>query len=314
MGAFDIDPDTAPALLHVPGDWRRPSARESYTLHWDQARAFGQLWPRPAPEEVMSFYDVEDYYTHGAAPAAPGRRVAVPQRLLTKISWLADRSVDPDARWWAETLGPQPCRILEIGCGSGTNLTILRDLGHTVTGIEPDPAALDVARSRGFEVHRGTAETLPDALAGQKFDAVVFMHVMEHCIDPARALENAVALLDGKGSVVAEVPNNACAGATRFGNAWYWLDVPRHVNFFTSESLQDLFRFAGLDVGGIFFRGYCRQFSPEWKAQQARIHSTFAPRSGPGIPSLAYWAYLLRTAIAAPARKYDSVRVVGRLR
>ena len=303
----DLDPEQAKPWLTVPGDWRRPGASGEYRLIWDPARAYGQLWPRPAAEEVAAFYRV-DYYTHEAKGHGGGRSRSLAQRLLDKASWLADRGVEPDAAWWAATLGPEPKRVLEVGCGNGTNMSVLAELGHRVTGVEPDPAALEVAHSKGHRVYQGTAEALPAEVSGSAFDAVIFMHVLEHCIHPGEAVRNATLLLEKGGLLICEVPNNACLGAKRFGTHWYWLDVPRHLNFFTEESLGRLLTSTGLTVETTCYRGFCRQFSESWQAAQSKIARTLG-----GARSRGYWLYLLETIWAPGAKKYDSVRLSSRL-
>ncbi|ARE42548.1 3-demethylubiquinol 3-O-methyltransferase (plasmid) [Rhodovulum sp. P5] len=309
----DISEYSSETWMRVPGDWRRPAVDERYTVLWDRARKYGQVSPRPAAADVPAFYEIQDYYTHSGTALSAGATRTIGQKALEHLAWRADRGTEPDARWWAEILGDAPRRILEIGCGNGTNLTTLAALGHDVTGVEPDPAAREVARKAGFEVHPGTAEALPDRLAGETFDAVVFMHVLEHCVDPAAAMGNAVGLLGTGGLLIAEVPNNECLGAAHFGPLWHWLDVPRHLNFFTRNSLCALFEDAGLSVEDVLFRGYCRQFGPAWREVQAHIAAVFGMDRDRRIGTRSYWLYLLQTAAAAPGKKYDSVRVVGKL-
>ena len=195
-----------------------------------------------------------------------------------------------------------------MGCGNGTNLEILRDLGHELVGVEPDKQAIDVCQAAGFEVYDGTAENLPVEVTRGHFDVVVFMHVLEHCIDPSAAIAGARSVLNPSGLIVAETPNNECLAARRFAETWLWLDVPRHLNFFTEKSLGALISSAGLGVEGAYFRGYCRQFDVKRKEQQSRIAELFATRV-----RTAYWRYLAETAFAGAPRKYDSVRVVGKL-
>ena len=309
-----IDPDTAARWLLVPGDWRRPDVKDEYEILWDRERSFGQIWPRPQLSEVLTYYEVEDYYTHGRRAAQATQAQSLVQRLQTKISWLADKGVEPDTGWWLSVLGNQKLRILEIGCGHGANLTALQKLGHSVFGVEPDPAARAIARDAGHEVYDGTAEDLPSEVSGERFDVIIFMHVLEHCIDPFDAIRSAVGVLKEGGTVVAEVPNNECRGAARFGIAWHWLDVPRHLNFFTSHSLCELFRSAELHVEDVTFRGFCRQFSPGWKSVQSEIASRLGLRDDERPKELDYWHYLAATMWSGKSKKYDSVRVVGRRR
>lgn len=309
---LDIDPASASLLHDVPGDWRRPSAKEKFQVLWDDQRKYGQLWPRPSTEDVFSFYQVESYYTHGDFSTGAFRPPTFLQRVLTKLSWWADGGVDPSAEWWTMALGAKPLRILEVGCGDGSNLCLLSDLGHTVVGVEPDTLALKRAQGRGLCVYEGTAEALPKEVLRDRFDAIIFMHVLEHCIDPMRAMSEAAHLLKDSGMVVAEVPNNECIGRVRFGPLWYWLDVPRHLNFFSEQSLSDLLEAVGLKTQSIFFRGYCRQFSPEWQEAQTGIAETFGTPRNLQPRIWVYWLQLLQSAMSSPVRKYDSIRIVGK--
>ncbi|MEM7525165.1 MAG: class I SAM-dependent methyltransferase [Pseudomonadota bacterium] len=299
--------------LHVPCDWRRPGVEGAYEIYWNDALGYGEIRPRPSSEEVSAFYDVESYYTHDAPPSRGKAGASFADRVLGHLAWRADQGEEPDRAWWAATLGASKLRILEIGCGNGSNLSIFRDLGHEAVGVEPDPAARAVAAAAGHETHPGTGEDLPRALGARAFDVVVFMHVLEHCVDPALAIRNARAHLAEGGRIVAEVPNNACRGAAFYGAVWHWLDAPRHLNFFTERSLYAVFEGEDVQIADVCYRGYARQFNRGWLDTQASI----AARMGLSRSARDGWwgaaAYLLATFWRKRAEKYDSVRVVARI-
>jgi 2-polyprenyl-3-methyl-5-hydroxy-6-metoxy-1,4-benzoquinol methylase len=307
----NIDPAVAKSWLLVPGDWRRPAVADSYKLLWDSSRSYGQLWPRPSHSDVAAFYDLDAYYTHHTGKNASNQKIGLRQKVQTKLSWWSDKGVDACADWWKDVLGAKKLRILEVGCGNGANLSIFQALGHECVGVEPDAKALDVARSQGHEVYAGTAENLPDELADDRFDVVVFMHVLEHCIHPSLAVKNATNLLNPGGLFVAEVPNNESRGAKRFGELWYWLDVPRHLNFFTEASLGTLVTTSGMQIESFFFRGYCRQFGADWKNAQSHIADTFGVTDDHRVGGANYWRHLAETAWSGDRQKYDSVRVLA---
>ncbi|MEM7377005.1 MAG: class I SAM-dependent methyltransferase [Pseudomonadota bacterium] len=63
-------------------------------------------------------------------------------------------------------LAPQaPCRVLDIGCGTGKLACALAARGHAVTGLDPSDAMLTVARRKPaadrVQWHQGDATTLP---------------------------------------------------------------------------------------------------------------------------------------------------------
>jgi ubiquinone/menaquinone biosynthesis C-methylase UbiE len=71
-------------------------------------------------------------------------------------------------------------RLLEIGCGDGARLEWLQDsYGFNCSGLEPSEQAVEVARERGVDAHRGTAEDLPFGV--DSFDIVVFGFCLYLC-------------------------------------------------------------------------------------------------------------------------------------
>lgn len=296
--------------IHVPGDWRRPGEGGSYRLRWCDRCGFGYLWPRP--EDLAAAYQCE-YYTHGSAVH---RRSGFVDRAWKALAWRLDRGehLCPDG---LGGLAPTPGWVLDVGCGDGTLLAGMAASGWSCVGVEPDPEAAHVARSKNLRVLSGSAEGLDalfDGLDGEgigeggKFDLVVMSHVLEHCADPVKAAKAAARRLRPGGVLVCEVPNNEAAGLRLRGETWYWLDVPRHINFFTAASLSSVWGRAGIRAERVEYCGYTRQFGAEWCAAER----TIGERLGVRVPGGGRLRLLLRTALAGAGSKYDSVRMVGR--
>jgi len=55
-----------------------------------------------------------------------------------------------DNDFYLTLAGPRPCRVLDLGCGTGTLCCALADRGHRVTGVDPAAAMLAVARSKPY--------------------------------------------------------------------------------------------------------------------------------------------------------------------
>ena len=298
--------------FHIRREWGRTTKPGDWSVYWRDTDGFGQVLPRPAAEEVAAFYETENYYTHisyqESASNLP-KRSSTYWRALQHLAWRFDNSVEADLGWWTKTLGSGSLSCLEIGCGNGNTLALLRGLGHQVVGVEPDPHARETSRAEGITVYSGTAEKLPRGLMAESFDVIIMIHVLEHCIDPVLALVNASKLLKPNGKLIVDVPNNACLGASIFGASWAWLDVPRHLNFFTPKSLEAILMASGYTIQLVEFWGYNRQFSSHWAAMQNEVSAEMGdPR---GRQSWRYIALLASTILAPPERKYDSVRVVA---
>ena len=303
--------------MAVPGDWRRPEARGPYRLCSCPVCRFGQVQPRPDSREVADFYRVDSYYTHGEGAGAPApARPGLIDRLRIKAAWLVDYGCKIGDDWLRARLDPG-AKVCDLGCGDGKLLSRMARLGYEAIGVEPDPDARAEAERKGLRVLPGTAEDLPAEVRGRKYDCVMMIHVLEHSLRPRLAASNAARLLSDGGLLVVEVPNNEARGLGRAGVLWPWLDVPRHLNFFTKASLEKTCRGAGLDVLGTEYRGYARQFKPEWIDTERDIRAGFAVRTGheEGLPSprrtLNSWRLLLSTACSSPRSKYDSIRVVA---
>lgn len=306
--------------MTIPVDWRRPESEESYQLFWDDKSEYGMLYPRPSIESVASFYKVDDYYTHHSRDLRKTTSVFDNMfgRVLGRVSWQLDHSVYISPEWFAKLYGEQTVRILDVGCGGGLLLAELQERGHSVVGVEPDLDARKIATERGVTVYAGTAEQLPAEVVSQTFDAIFITHVLEHCVDPVAALGNSAELLAPNGKVIIEVPNHEALGFQKAGLTWRWLDVPRHLNFFTPNSLQAACRAAGLEPIGLEYRGYTRQFDANWIRDEQKIYDRYkAKLNGEShiLPERKSqweaWKLFSQTLFVEDAKKYDSVRVIA---
>jgi SAM-dependent methyltransferase len=71
-------------------------------------------------------------------------------------------------------LAPTGSRVLDAGCGTGRVALRLAELGYDCVGIDLDPSMLEVARSRGPELHWYEADLASFELPGElPFDLIV---------------------------------------------------------------------------------------------------------------------------------------------
>lgn len=109
-----------------------------------------------------------------------------------------------------DLLGGERHRVLDIGCGAGDNAALLRERypGCRVHGVthaarEAELASRYMERCWVFDIE----DSLPADLPEQRFDALIFSHVLEHLRQPAVVLSRFVELLDSGGVVLIAVPN-----------------------------------------------------------------------------------------------------------
>lgn len=148
-------------------------------------------------------------------------------------------------------------RLLDIGCGGGLLSEPMARLGATVVGADAAPRNIPVAQvhaaQSGLDIdyRHTTAEDL--AAAGEQFDVVLNMEVVEHVADPLTYLTACQQLLKPGGLHVCSTLNrNPKSYAMAIVGAEYvmrWLPKGTHdwSKFITPDELYDLLRNAGLD-------------------------------------------------------------------
>lgn len=102
-------------------------------------------------------------------------------------------STEQEARLILGMLKPTPGRrLLDIGCGTGARLSALLEKGLDVTGLDPSPYMLDIAKDKlknRVDFHRGVGESLP--FDDNAFDYVTLITSLEYVQDPQKVLEEA---------------------------------------------------------------------------------------------------------------------------
>lgn len=128
-------------------------------------------------------------------------------------------------------------KILDIGCGTGDMLILLKELGWDVYGIDIDKKAIDKAKTRGLRNLRvGTYKDV-DAYPDNYFDSIRLYHVIEHIDDPSLCLKILYKKLKPNGELFLCTPSFESPIQKVFGTYWSALDAPRHLYLFTPKTL-----------------------------------------------------------------------------
>ena len=151
-------------------------------------------------------------------------------------------------------------RILDIGCGAGILSEPLTRLGATMVGVDPAEENIAVASAHAEEqeltidYRATTAEALADA--GETFDVVLAMEVVEHVVDVDEFVATCASMVKPGGLMFAATLNRTLKSfALAIVGAEYILRwVPRGTHqwdkFVTPRELERAIEAAGLDVSG----------------------------------------------------------------
>jgi 2-polyprenyl-6-hydroxyphenyl methylase/3-demethylubiquinone-9 3-methyltransferase len=164
------------------------------------------------------------------------------------------------AEFGRDPKAPRPfagLRLLDIGCGGGLLAEPMARLGAAVVGADAAARNIPVARSHAqqsgldIDYRHATAEALAEA--GEVFDAVLNMEVVEHVADPPGYLAACRGLLRPGGLMICSTINRtarsyalAIVGAER---VMRWLPRGTHdwSKFITPDELFELLARAGLE-------------------------------------------------------------------
>lgn len=171
-----------------------------------------------------------------------------------------------DAHWGGSAEGFTPLTgrtALDVGCGAGLLAEPLSRLGAAVTGVDAAPENVAVAQAHAeasgltIDYRAGGVE----ALAGETFDLVTCLEVIEHVASPAAFVRALAATLAPGGLMVLSTPNRtALSRVALVGAAEATGLIPRGTHdwdrFLTPDELRPLLASEGLvvrDVTGVIF-------------------------------------------------------------
>ena len=141
-------------------------------------------------------------------------------------------------------------RILDIGCGSGLSLLLLKSIGWEVYGVEVNKFACNYAAKIGVNIFWGELEKAN--FAPEFFDVIKITHVLEHLPSPDLAFAQMKRILKPGGTIYLETPNLKSFAASCFKEKW--LGIGGHVTSFSAETLSYIGKKYGLSMKKIRFK------------------------------------------------------------
>jgi 2-polyprenyl-6-hydroxyphenyl methylase/3-demethylubiquinone-9 3-methyltransferase len=205
--------------------------------------------------------EVERFSRHAADWWAPrGPMAALHKFNPVRLAYIRDQAAARFARDPKKLGCLKDLRMLDIGCGGGILSEPLARLGAQMVGVDPAEENIEAARAHAqdsgvaVDYRATTAEDL--AAAGERFDVVLAMEVVEHVTDVEMFIATCAAMVKPGGLMITATLNRTLKSfALAIVGAEYVLRwVPRGTHqwdkFVTPDELESAIEDAGLRVIG----------------------------------------------------------------
>ncbi len=198
------------------------------------------LCPRPDVSELKTIYPA-DYYTYNFSSNAQEANAAKKSFMNAILISLDKHSCRKRILPFIKKDLSVPLRILDIGCGDGTQLNEMKNFfpGSETHGIDIHSEAIETAGKSGHNVYCGRFEDM-DFPSGY-FDLVYSLHVIEHVERPDLFMEKCLNLLSPDGIVLIETPNTDSLDYYMLKKRhWGGYHAPRHWYLFNIQTFRHL--------------------------------------------------------------------------
>jgi SAM-dependent methyltransferase len=140
--------------------------------------------------------------------------------------------------------------VLDVGCGDGHFVRMLRGVAAAAVGLETNPEAVQRARAEGLDVRLAGLDEFAAENAGA-FDVVCSFHVLEHLPDVRGFVLAMLRCLKPGGSLVVSVPNRLRMAEP---GVLQPLDCPpHHLSRWHPRQFAEMARLYGLELREVGF-------------------------------------------------------------
>src|SRR4051794_17334308 len=223
--------------------------------------AMAQKPQRPSAPSTVDPAEVERFSALAAEWWNPRGKMAPLHKFNpVRIGYIRDQAAVRFARDAKRLDSMKGLRILDIGCGGGVLSEPLARLGAEMVGVDPSDTNIAAAKEHAaqsglaIDYRCTTAEEL--AAAGEEFDIVLAMEVVEHVADVTLFVQSCAAMVKPDGVMIAATLNRTLKSfALAIVGAEYilrWLPVGSHRwdKFVTPNELEIAMEQGGLQVTG----------------------------------------------------------------
>jgi SAM-dependent methyltransferase len=196
----------------------------------------GFLNPRPTASEMQRYYPAEFYDGFDRERDFHEGRYRAEAAFIQSVT------------------GTQGSRVLlDVGCANGDFPRHMRTRGWEVEGVEISCTSRPIA---DFEVYRSEFPHIP--VHEPRYDVVTAWAVLEHVHDPMAYFRKASDVLKPNGAFIFLVTNFKSASSRHL----FREDIPRHLYFFTEETIREYLRRNDFRLVRAEFSGRIYQMRP----------------------------------------------------
>ncbi|WP_434063041.1 class I SAM-dependent methyltransferase [Hwangdonia lutea] len=209
---------------------------EEFELIQNSEYGFLETTPQPFSEKLPEYYKSEDYISHTDSKRNLFEKA---YHLVRQISLKKKLNL-------INAFSADDKNLLDVGCGTGDFLQTAKENNWTVSGIEPNDKARDIANKKTNNAVFKTDELLK--FKEHHFDVITLWHVLEHLPNLEEQLSIFKKLLKPNGTLIIAVPNYKSYDAKHYKQFWAAYDVPRHLWHFDKSSVSKLVSKQAMEV------------------------------------------------------------------
>ncbi len=239
-------------------------SQEFFDLYYDKNFDMLITHPQPNIENLGRYYESEDYISH-----TDNKR-----SLFEKLYHFIKKIALNNKLKLINSLQINKGKILDIGAGTGDFLSVAKNDGWKIVGVEPSEKAKSIAKNKGISFVADTIE-----LEDYSFDVITMWHVLEHVPDLEKQIFELKRLLKPSGTLIIAVPNFKSFDAKHYGEYWAAYDVPIHFWHFSKKSIEMIFRKENFKIHKIlpmkFDSFYVSLLSEKYKSGKLNFFKAF---------------------------------------
>jgi len=179
--------------------------------------------PRPENSKLGEYYISEEYISHSGKSSGG---IGILYRIARTFSLTWKRAKIQRYK--------QVGKILDVGCGTGEFLQVMKNSGWEVEGMEVS----DTAREKAERLIGQKINPELNSIINNRFDIITAWHVVEHIPDLLPTIQKLKQLLKKDGTLFIAVPNYQSYDAQYYKEKWAGYDLPRHLWHFSKKSME----------------------------------------------------------------------------